>query len=424
MATNTPSIQHIHEIAVEAKALGIYQNTISDTRIEGREITVHQKPMLNFASCSYLGLEQDPRLILSTIDAVRNFGTQFSASRAYLSVSLYTELEDLLQQLFGYPALVSASTTLGHHSVIPTLITRNDAIILDQQVHASVQGAAKLAAATGTHIEVVRHNRMDYLEKRIEKLQDQYDKIWYMADGVYSMYGDFAPLDEMYRLADKYEALHLYVDDAHGMSWTGKNGVGYVLNNRKMHDKMVMLTSLNKSFSAAGGLILCPTEEMKEFIKSTGATLMFSGPVQPPMLGAAIASAKIHLSGEINDMQDDLSAKMVYFKQLIRDNNLPMLGEGETPIFYIGIGKPKHGFRMIQRLMERGFYTSIGCYPSVPINRTGVRITINRTHTYEQIKELTTVLTEELYSLLEDEGMTIQQLYKNLKLAMPLSVEA
>lgn len=424
MTKNTPSVQHVLELTTSAQKLGISQVVTQDNRIEEREITVHDRSVINFASCSYLGLEQDPRLVLGTIDAVRNYGTQFSSSRAYLSVTLYDELENLLGQLFGNPTIVSSTTTLGHHATIPSVVSRNDLIILDQQVHASVQGAAKVAVANGTAIETVRHNRLDYLENRVKKLQDKYEKIWYMADGVYSMYGDFCPMDELYALADKYECLHLYIDDAHGMSWMGKNGIGYALNERDMHPKMIMLTSLNKSFAAAGGAIITPTEELKQLIKSTGGSLMFSGPVQPPMLGAAVASAKIHLSDEITEMQKELREKMDYFHQLILANDLPLLGGGDTPIFYIGIGKTMNGYHAVQRLMQRGYFTSIGGYPSVPINRTGVRVTINRTHTYEQIADMTKALTEVVHEILREENMTMEDLYKGLKLPYPQAVRA
>jgi 7-keto-8-aminopelargonate synthetase-like enzyme len=95
---------------------------------------------------------------------------------------------------------------------------------------------------------------------------------------------------------------------------------------------------------------------------------------------------------------------------------LPLLGEGRTPIFYIGIGKKEHGFRMIQRLMERGFYTSIGIYPGVPLHRTGVRVTINENHTETQIRGLMEVIMEELQSLFKDENIGMNDLLKTLKL--------
>jgi len=419
MKSNSQTVEQIYQNMANSKSMGISQNFIQDSELNERKITLHNKDCINFASCSYLGIEQDARLVDAAVDATRKFGTQFSASRAYLSVSLYKELEDNLSKLFGYPTIVSATTTLGHMSVIPIVVDREDAIILDQQVHASVQTAAKLAIADGTYSEVIRHNRMDYLESRIKKLQNKHRKIWYMADGVYSMYGDAAPMDQLHYLLDKYSNFHLYVDDAHGMSWMGKKGVGYVLDGRPLHPKTILLTSLNKSFSAAGGAIVVPNREIEKVIRYCGGTLMFSGPIQPPQLGAAIASAKIHLSGEIERYQEGLQDNMALFRQLIKENNLPLLGEGTTPIFFIGVGKVLNGIYVVQQIMKRGFFTSIGAYPSVPINRSGVRVTINANHTEEQIRALAKVITEELHKLLDNENMSLDDLYKFLKLDNP-----
>lgn len=416
MKSNSQTVEQIYSNMANAKSMGISQNFIQDSELNNRKITLHNQECINFASCSYLGIEKDPRLVEAAVDATRKFGTQFSASRAYLSVSLYKELEDTLAKLFGHPTIVSATTTLGHMSVIPIVVDREDAIILDQQVHASVQTAAKLAVATGTYTEVVRHNRMDYLESRIKKLQDKHRKIWYMADGVYSMYGDAAPMEQLHYLMDKYSNFHLYIDDAHGMSWMGKNGVGYVLDGRKLHPKTILLTSLNKSFSAAGGAIIISDPELEKAIRYCGGTLMFSGPIQPPQLGAAISSAKIHLSGEIERYQEALQDNMALFRQLIREYNLPLLGEGKTPIFFIGVGKSLNGFHVVQQIMKRGFFTSIGAFPSVPINRSGVRVTINANHTEEQIRGLAKVITEEIHKLLDNENMTLDDLYKFLKI--------
>ena len=423
MKNNLQIVEQIYQNVATAKSMGISQNIIQDSELTKRNITLHNQSCINFASCSYLGIEKDPRLVEAAVDATRKFGTQFSASRAYLSVSLYKELEDLLSKLFGYPTIVSATTTLGHMSVMPVIANRSDAIIMDQQVHASVQTAVKLVQATGTHVETVRHNRMDYLEGRIKKLQSKHRKIWYLADGVYSMYGDAAPMRELHHLMDKYSNFHLYIDDAHGMSWMGKKGVGYVLDGRQLHKKAVMLTSLNKSFSAAGGAIIVADPDLEKMIRYCGGTLMFSGPVQPPQLGAAIASAKIHLSGEIEKYQEALQENMSLFLDLIRENNLPLLGEGKTPIFYIGIGKVLHGYHMVQRLMQRGFFTSIGAFPSVPVNRTGVRVTINANHTKEDIRKLAKVITEEIHTLLENENMTMDDLFKTLKLNKSVRVQ-
>jgi 7-keto-8-aminopelargonate synthetase-like enzyme len=186
---------------------------------DGRIVTVDGQQLINFGSCSYLGLEKDSRLVEGCVEAVRAYGTQFSTSRAYMSSGQYKELEGLFRSLFDKPVLVVPTTSLGHLSAFQALVGRDDVVVLDHQVHASVHAAAQYAKGNGTTVKMIRHNSLDHLEKLIIKYREPGRKIWYCIDGVYSMYGDLAPLDEIFALADKYPSLHIYADDAHGFSW-------------------------------------------------------------------------------------------------------------------------------------------------------------------------------------------------------------
>lgn len=205
----------VDQIISDGVKRGILHLYTDDDRLNGNHIVLKGKEVVNFGSCSYLGLEFDPRLKEASKAAIDNYGTQFSESRAYVSVKLYKELEELFYKLFDAPCVITPTTTLGHISNIPVLMSSTDAIITDQQVHNSVTTAVKLLSASRTHVEVLRHNRMDLLEERIKLLRNKHEKIWYLADGIYSMFGDTAPMDDLYRLLDTYPQFHLYIDDAH-----------------------------------------------------------------------------------------------------------------------------------------------------------------------------------------------------------------
>ncbi len=145
----------------------------------GRIIHLEGRPLINFRWCSYLGLEMHPRLKQGTIDAVLRYGTQFASSRCYLSAPPYRELEHLLQRIVDAPVLVTPTTTLGHLTAIPTLIGENDAVIMDQQVHHSVQVAVEHVRAVGASVELLRHNNMQALEKRLNDLTLRYQRVWW-----------------------------------------------------------------------------------------------------------------------------------------------------------------------------------------------------------------------------------------------------
>ena len=378
----------IDEIISNAARKGILHLYTEDNKLEGNYITINGKRLLNFGSCSYLGLEVDERLKAGVIDAVNKWGTQYSSSRTYVSVTPYTELEDLIGQIFEASVVITSSTSSGHISTIPTIILPNDAIILDQQVHHSVQTAAQLTKLKGTQIELIRHSRLDQLEEKIKQLRVKHQRIWYMIDGVYSMFGDFAPIHELYALLNQYEQFYLYVDDAHGMSWTGKNGRGYILSQVSLHSKMVLATSFAKAFGTGGAAFVFPEGELARRVKTLGGPLIYSGPMQPPMLGGTIASAKIHLSPEIYSLQNDLKEKIEWTNNLLIESGLPVMSSATAPIFFIGMGLPKVGNNIVKRLFNDGFYVNLSVFPAVPLKNTGIRFTITRHLTNSNIKDL------------------------------------
>lgn len=405
-------LETIDEVTRISSNLGIAQLQLEDTELDGRTILVNGKKVVNFGSCSYLGLEKHPSIVDGVIDAVKRYGSQFSSSRAYASVTLYAEAERLLGQIFEKPVLLAPTTTLGHLSNIPTLVGERDAVILDLQVHACVQSATQLVKARGGYVELIRHNRMDILEERINQLTSKYEKIWYMADGVYSMYGDFLPIDQLYQLLDKYPNFHLYVDDAHGTGWAGKYGQGYVLSRKPFHERLYLVAGLAKSFGACGGVLVFPDEIHKVRVRNCGGTFIFSGPIQPPMLGAIIASAKLHLSEEIKHYQSELQKRIDYFVETCKAFKLPLIGESNSPIFFIGVGRPVVGYNMVTRIMNKGFFINLSVFPSVPYKNTGLRIPLTLNHTFEDIYNLLQVISEQLPFALKDNKSSMEDIYR------------
>jgi hypothetical protein len=257
---------------------------------------------------------------------------------------------------------------------------------------------------------------MDMLEDLIRENPNKYNKIWYMADGLYSMYGDFCPLKDIEYLLEKYSNFHFYVDDAHGMSWTGKHGNGHVLSQMEMHPKMVLTTSLAKGFGTGGGVTVLSDPEMMRKLRTCGSSYTYSGPVQPPMLGASIASAKIHLSEEINTLQSRLAKRISLTESIIRDFELPLVLPSASPIFYIGLGLPRVGYAMVKRLLDEGFYTNIGIFPGVPVKCCGLRLAVTNGQTENDIKNVLDAFQYHFPRVLESEGQTVDDIQQNFNL--------
>ena len=311
-----------------------------------------------------------------------------------LSVTPYGEAEEILSEMFSCPVIIAPSITLAHQSCIPIIVEENDAVLIDNRAHESMQLPVQMLELRNIPIEVIKHNNLDEIEEKIIALKDSHRHIWYFCDGVYSIFGDFAPVKELKELLDRYEQFHVYADDAHGVSWAGKNGSGYVPSQVPTHPRLFLISSLAKGFGCTGGAIVIPNDEMRNRIRNCGTTLIFSNPLPPSVLGSIIASAKIHLSPEIYERQRELQRRISLFNQTARLYNLPLISDNKSPINFVPLGKDAVGFNLTKRLFNFGFYTNWSVFPSVPMNQSGVRILITLHHTVEDIERLLAVLAK------------------------------
>lgn len=401
----------INKIASQGRQLGFLHLINELDGFDGKHLRVKGKDMIYFSSCSYLGLETNEKMKAAAIEAVQKYGTQFSTSRTSCSIKLYEELEELLSQMMGKPVYLAPTTSLGHISTIPTIMDENDAIIMDQQVHNSVKNAVQMVKPEGVHTEIIKHNNMEQLETRIQILRQSHKRVWYMCDSIYSIYGDTAPFGVLNDLLNKYEEFHLYVDDAHGMSWAGKHGRGYCLSQMPFHPHMILTSSLAKGFGSNGGVLAFYNEEQKRLIQHVGSSSIFSGPIQPAVLGASIASAKIHMSDEIETLQDDLYERMFYFTQTASKYDLPIVNDDLTPIFYVGTGKQEVGYKTCKFLQDEGFFSNHMMFPTVPMKNSGMRITLTNHHTLEDINNLLERVAYAIPKFMKEENYSMEELY-------------
>lgn len=411
MGTHKNFIDTIDNLFNEAKKNNIFRLETGGKKITNNTLELNNKKVIHFGSCSYLGLEFNEKTKNGSIEAIKNYGTQFSSSRAYISIKLYREYETLLSKIFNAEAIVLPTTTLAHIAAIPNQVNNEDAVILDHQVHSSVQNAVNLLKYRNIHVETLVHNDMKMLEDRIQILLSKHDKVWYMADGIYSMYGDGLPAKELEILLKKYKNFRLYVDDAHGMSWAGKNGKGYVLSKMELHPNMIVATSLAKGFGSGGGVLIFPSKTQADLIRNCAGPLVTSGPLQPANIGAGIAAAKIHLTNELEKMQEELMDNINYTNLMLKKSKLPVVFNSDTPIFFIGTSLPKIAYQVIKRMLNDGFYLNLGIFPGVPMKNTGIRFTITRLHTFNQIEAMINLLEKHYFDVINEENFDISNIY-------------
>lgn len=407
----------VNDVFTDAIDEGVLHLYADGETFTGRTIGVNNRNLFHFGTTGYLGLEQDSRLKEAAISAIRRYGTQYPLSKSYISNPLYKQLEEKVSEMYGNPVVITKNSTLGHLGVIPSAVKDEDAIILDHQVHWSVQSAAKVLKTRSVPIDMVRHNDLNMLEDKIKAYSNSRKKIWYMADGIYSMYGDYAPVQELKALSIKYHQLHLYFDDVHGMSWIGKNGTGYVMSEiNELSENMLLFGTLSKTFGASGSVLVCSNKKMYNEIKTFGGPLTFSAQLEPASVAAATASAEIHLTPEIYELQNDLKKRIQYFNELVHQTDLPLIDKNNSPVFFIGTGTPKTGYNFVNRLMKEGFYVNLGLFPAVPVKNTGVRITISRHNQLQEIKALVDAMQYHLPKALEETHTDLNRVYQAFKL--------
>lgn len=381
-------LKGVYDAILAATRQGLGHLTAEDAVMDGRFVTLSGRRHINFGSCSYVGLETDARLVEAARDAVARFGVQFASSRAYVSCTLYEELEHLLHRIFRSPIVVAQTTSLAHFSALPVLIGEGDAVLFDQFVHHSVQAVIPTLRESRVHCEPVRHNDVAELSRRIEELHAKFGAVWYLADGIYSMSGELAPVRALRELLDRYERMHLYVDDAHGMSWTGQFGRGWVLSDQTIHPRMVVALSLAKAFAASGAALVFPTAEWAHLIRTCGSTMIFSGPLQPALLGAAIASARIHLSDEIAVRQRALADRIELFNASCATRGVSLASSSRSPIRFVRVGPEERAYELASSLMHAGYFANVATYPAVPRRQAGIRVALTVHQHLDDIRDL------------------------------------
>lgn len=393
----------ISELCKTARQLqengSVYQY-YEDSNYNGREITINNKKLLHFASCSYLGLETNENLIKGVKNAVKQYGVQNSMSRAMLSSPLYKEFEKYLNEIFPGYQVVYPTVTLAHCSALPLLVSDKDAIILDAYVHNSVRMASQLCKANGTLILISKHNDTEYLKYLIYRLKKEgYKNIWYCADGIYSIHGNKCHVRDLYSILDEEDNFYAYIDDAHGIGWNGKHGSGYVIGNYGLHDKVVVAASFNKSFACSGGGLIVSDKRIADMLSLTGQTMIFSGPIHPPMLGALIESAKLHLSDELSTYQHELIELINFFREKTMELKIPIVTEEITPIQLLKIGNLAATNSILMQLIQRGFFAMAVGYPAIAKGNEGIRITLTRHLTKKDVVNF----LENLHDILQSE---------------------
>jgi 7-keto-8-aminopelargonate synthetase-like enzyme len=356
-----------------------------------RQMKVVGKRVINFGSDSFLGLDEDPRVREAVIRGVQRWGTHNGASRAFSCVAANEEAEEKLARWLGIEAvLIYPSVTLANLGAIPGLIGRRDLLVVDEHAHNSIQEGTRIARANGARVEMFSHCDPYHLDEVLSAATD-YRVAVVAIDGVYSMTGELPPLARLNEVAMNHRAV-LYVDDAHATGVLGRQGRGTVLDALGNYDNTLVVGSLSKAFSCAGGFIGC-NHEFKRLLKIRSNTYIFGGPVTPPYLEAICTVCDILTSPEYDALLQRLRTNLSHLAGGARNMGLALLG-GQTPIVSILVGDEEDTLNAGHFLFERGYYVQSVTFPAVPYHAGVLRIQVNANHLPHSIDGLLRALKE------------------------------
>jgi 8-amino-7-oxononanoate synthase len=328
-------------------------------------------------SNNYLGLTCHPRVKEAGIRAIQKYGCGCAGSR-FLNgtLDIHEELEIKLARFFRKEAaLVFATGYQTNLGAISALLGRNDVAIIDKYDHASIIDGCRLSFGK---VKKYRHNDMKDLERVLEQTKGKGKLI--IVDGIFSMEGDIALLPSIVELAKAYGA-RIMVDDAHGIGVLGRGGRG-TAEHFDLEDQVdLIMGTYSKSLAAIGGFV-AGSNEVINFIKHVGRSMIFSASL-PPSLVASVSEA-LDIIEEEPQLRERLwknTHKMLKgYKALGFDT-----GDSETPIIPIIIKDSLKVYQMCRRLFENGVFVNPVVNPAVPLGRELLRTSCMATHTEEQL---------------------------------------
>lgn len=336
------------------------------------DLTVRQTGhrFVNMCSCSYLGLNFDPRIIEGAVDGVREArATALSIASTRIRSTLHLRLEEELGELYRASVLFGASCSALTTGILPLLASGHLAeggprvMVFDRFCHFNMS-YVKPICADESLVLTSPHNDLDYLEDVCRK----YPRVAYIADGAYSM-GGVLPLEGLLDLQDRY-GLFLYLDDSHSLSAIGGHGEGYVRSRIEMNPLTMIVASLGKAFGTGGGVAMLGRPESADFLQRHAGPVGWSQNMATPLLGASLASAAIHRSDELGRLQGALQDNIAYFDELMPT---PFAGNSLT-VRLITVGEADRAVELSTELFRRGYYSSAVFFPIVPKGEAGLRI--------------------------------------------------
>jgi glycine C-acetyltransferase/8-amino-7-oxononanoate synthase len=362
----------------ELRDRGLYRRLRMISGPQGPRVLLDGRPVLLLCSNNYLGLADHPQVREAAADAAMRWGAGAGASRLISgNMKPHRRLEERLAGFKGFDAaLLFGSGYMANVGVISTLARRGEVVFSDELNHASIIDGCRLSRA---ETFVYRHGDVEHLSWGLRGAAGRGSLI--VTDGVFSMDGDIAPLEDLVRLASRHDC-RLMVDEAHATGVIGPGGRGSVAEAGLTGDVDILVGTLGKALGSYGAYV-CANRELVDYLINTARSFIFSTAPPPPIVAAALAALELLESDP--QRVEKVRSNAATLREALAVEGLPADGLG-THIVPVPVGNAGRTMELSERLLERGLFAQGIRPPTVPEGSSRLRLTVMATHQPRELR--------------------------------------
>ncbi|WP_396597707.1 glycine C-acetyltransferase [Dokdonia sp. R86516] len=374
--------QYLQKELAEIKEAGLYKKERIITSAQDAVITISTgEKVINFCANNYLGLSSHPEVIQAAKDTMDTHGFGMSSVRFICGTQdIHKELEQRIAKFYGTEdTILYAAAFDANGGVFEPLLGAEDAIISDSLNHASIIDGVRLCKAARYRYA---NNDMADLEEQLKKANDNgaRHKI-IVTDGVFSMDGLVAPLDQICDLADKYDAL-VMIDECHATGFIGDRGIGTLEEKGVLGRVDIITGTLGKALGGAMGGYTTAKKEVIEILRQRSRPYLFSNSLAPAIVGASIKV--FDMLEKDTSLRDKLAHNTAYFKKGMKDAGFDII-DGDSAIVPVMLYDAQLSQNMADALLEEGIYVIGFFFPVVPKGKARIRVQLSAAHTIEHL---------------------------------------
>ncbi len=365
------------------------------------------KKVINMCANNYLGLSSHPDVIKAAHEGLDVRGYGMSSVRFICGTQdIHRELEEKITKFLGTEATILFPSCMDANAgVFEAVLTKDDVMIADRLVHASLIDGIRLCSAQQ---DTYKHADMEHLEQKLELHQDKRMRM-VITDGVFSMDGDTAPLDQMVALGEKYNAMIL-VDDSHSSGFIGKTGRGTHEKYGVVGKIDVITTTFGKALGGASGGCVSGRRELVEMCRQRARPYLFSNTIAPVVVSGVLKV--LDLLSQNTERRDKLEANTAYWRKGLESAGF-VLKEGDTPIVPVMLFNAKLAQDVSKDLYDEGIYAVGFFFPVVPQGQARIRTQISAGHERHHLDKALDAFTKvgKKYNILGKTKQEIIQMY-------------